>query len=107
MSLGIMMSLIDLFAQIAVKIHCEDHDDEEYGTGTLISDGERCYVLTAGHCVKKKSNGNPFDSDSIELTSYAASTPYHQLRSMTSRKIRIMPYWRLRLRIFPYHYRKM
>lgn len=70
-----MASLIDLLTQVSVKIHCKDGTDEENGTGTLIADGERCYVLTAGHCVKKKSNGQPFGMGSIEITSYAASSP--------------------------------
>lgn len=70
-----MASLIDLMTQVSVKIHCQDHDDEENGTGTLISDGERCYILTAGHCVKKDSNGLPFEKDCIVITSYATSSP--------------------------------
>lgn len=70
-----MASLIDLLTQVSVRIHCQDNTDEENGTGTLISDGERCYVLTAGHCVKKESNGKPFDKDSIKIISYAANNP--------------------------------
>lgn len=77
-----MASLIDLLTQVSVRIHCQDHDDEEYGTGTLISDGERCYVLTAGHCVKKKSNNQPFDKERIEIISYAMSAPF-QIGLMT------------------------
>ena len=70
-----MASLIDLFTQVSVKIHCCDDVDEEYGTGTLISDGEKFYVITAGHCVKKESNGQPFNSCDIEITSFAGNTP--------------------------------
>lgn len=70
-----MASLIDLFTQVSVKIHCCDDVDEEYGTGTLISDGEKFYVITAGHCVKKKSNDQPFSPCDIEITSFAGNTP--------------------------------
>lgn len=70
-----MASLIDLFTQVSVKIHCCDDVDEEYGTGTLISNGEKFYVITAGHCVKKKSNDQPFSPCDIEITSFAGNTP--------------------------------
>ena len=70
-----MASLIDLFTQVSVKIHCCDDVDEEYGTGTLISDGEKFYVITAGHCVKKKSNDQPFSPCDIEITSFAGNPP--------------------------------
>ncbi len=70
-----MASLIDLFTKVAVKIHCQDNDDEEYGSGTLISDGNCFYVITAGHCVKKESNGEPFNAENIEITTYAGTSP--------------------------------
>ena len=70
-----MVSLIDLFTQVSVKIHCCDDVDEENGTGTLISDGEKFYVITAGHCVKKESNDQPFNHSDIEITSFAGKTP--------------------------------
>lgn len=69
-----MASLIGLFTQVAVKIHCQDNDDEEYGTGSLISDGERYFVITAGHCVKKKSNKQPFAAKDIVILSFAGDT---------------------------------
>ena len=69
-----MASLIDLFTQVSVKIHCYDNADEENGTGTLISDGEKFFVITAGHCVKKESNGQPFNPCDIEITSFAGMT---------------------------------
>ena len=70
-----MVSLIDLFTQVSVKIRCCDDVDEENGTGTLISDGEKFYVITAGHCVKKKSNDKQFNHSDIEITSFAGKTP--------------------------------
>ena len=70
-----MVSLIDLFTQVSVKIHCCDNVDEENGTGSLISDGERFYVITAGHCVKKESNGQPFNLCDIEIITFAGNTP--------------------------------
>lgn len=70
-----MVSLIDLFTHVAVKIHCHDDEDEEYGSGTLISDGERFFVLTAGHCVKKESNDQLFNLQNVEIISYSGSTP--------------------------------
>ena len=70
-----MASLIGLFTQVSVKIHCCDHVDEEYGTGTIISDGDKFYVITAGHCVKKESNDQPFNPCDIEITSFAGNTP--------------------------------
>lgn len=70
-----MVSLIGLFTQVSVKIHCCDNVDEENGTGSLISDGEKFYIITAGHCVKKESNGQPFNPGDIEITSFAGNTP--------------------------------
>lgn len=70
-----MGPLIDLFTQVSVKIHCCDDVDEEYGTGTLISDGEKFYVITAGHCVRKKNNNQTFNPSDIEITSFAGKTP--------------------------------
>lgn len=69
-----MASLIGLFTQVAVKIHCRDNVDEEYGTGSLISDGKRFFAITAGHCVMKKSNKLPFATKDIVITSFAGDT---------------------------------
>ena len=68
-----MGSLIELLTKISVRIHSEDDSDEEWGTGTLISNGTTYYVLTAGHCIKK-TNGTVFNSTDIDIFSYAGDT---------------------------------
>ena len=70
-----MASLIDLLTQVTVKIHCQDNDDEKDGSGSLVSDGDRFFILTAGHCVKKDSNEQPFNPEDIEITTYAGERP--------------------------------
>ena len=69
------MTVVERLIQVSVKIHCEDSLDEEMGSGTLISDGTHYYVMTAGHCVLKKSNSQVFNVDDIVVTSYAESVP--------------------------------
>jgi hypothetical protein len=69
------MTQIELLAHVSVKIQCEDNEDAELGTGTLISDGTNYYVMTAGHCVMKKSNHQPFAAEDIVLTLYAENKP--------------------------------
>lgn len=69
------MTAVERLIQVSVKIHCEDSVDEEMGSGTLISDGKHFYVMTAGHCVLKKSNLQVFNVDNVVVTSYAEKVP--------------------------------
>lgn len=71
------MTLIELLTNVSVKIYCNDQSDEECGSGTLISDGEKFFVMTAGHCIRKKSNNQPFAPDDIQLTSFAKDEPFN------------------------------
>ncbi|RGN59246.1 MULTISPECIES: trypsin-like peptidase domain-containing protein [unclassified Bacteroides] len=64
------MSLIDQICCISVEILCSDEADSSLGTGTIISDGVSYYVMTAGHCIKKNSNGAAFDISDIKVISY-------------------------------------
>ena len=69
------MTILELLTHVSVKIYCEDSEDEELGSGTLISDGSNFYVITAGHCVMKKSNLKAFNAEDIEVTSYVENEP--------------------------------
>mgnify|MGYP001159040081 FL=1 len=70
------MSLIEQVCCVSVKILCENKDktDSSLGTGTIISDGDSYYVMTAGHCIKN-SHDIVFDIDDIKIISYAKNTP--------------------------------
>ena len=62
------MSLIEQVCCVSVKILCENKDktDSSVGTGTIISDGDSYYVMTAGHCIKN-SHDIVFDIDDIKI----------------------------------------
>lgn len=64
------MSLIDQVCCVSVVIQCRDEADSSLGTGTIISDGVSYYVMTAGHCIKKDSNGTVFNISDIRIISY-------------------------------------
>lgn len=65
------MNNIEDFCCFSVKIQCGNSDNG--GTGTIISDGNRYYVMTAAHCVSKGQN-EFYQPEDITLISYAHNT---------------------------------
>lgn len=61
------MDIIDTIMNIAVKIECSEGEKKREGTGTIISNGDHYYVMTAGHCIKKDDN-TVFKKESICIT---------------------------------------
>lgn len=70
------MDLVDNLCCITVKVKCKDGNEEEEGSGTIISDGASFYVMTAGHCITK-ADKKFFTSDQITIISYAGKEEKH------------------------------
>ncbi|WP_277638470.1 hypothetical protein [Bacteroides graminisolvens] len=63
---------IDELLQLSVKIECNHEKEYSLGTGTIISDGDKFYVMTAGHNIKKE-DGNPYELSEIKITMYSCN----------------------------------
>lgn len=48
-----MKDLIDMLERVSVKIDCQNGDQLSQGTGTIVSDSDRYFVLTAAHVISK------------------------------------------------------
>lgn len=64
---------IEELLQLSVKIECNHEEESSLGTGTIISDGYKFYVMTAGHCIKKY-DGRPYDLSEIKVLLYSRHT---------------------------------
>ena len=62
------MTILDDIRYVAVRINCSsENGGEKQGTGTLIKDGGRCFVMTAAHCLKGKDK-RKFDRQDIRIS---------------------------------------
>lgn len=61
------MSLLDDIRYIAVRINCSSpQGGNKQGSGTIIKDGERYYVMTAAHCLTGKDK-KKYEKDNIQI----------------------------------------
>ena len=69
--------MIEDLLKLSVKIQCVDNEGniKVRGSGTVISDGRKYYVMTAGHCIKNVADNSFYEPQNIKITSYSNSKP--------------------------------
>lgn len=71
------VAMIEDLLKLSVKIQCADNEGniKVRGSGTVISDGRKYYVMTAGHCIKNVADNSFYEPQNIKITSYSNSKP--------------------------------